>query len=300
MRLPDRLSDLCRVAVKRAQEEASERGADFYDVGHLLMAILMLPESLAFRILAAKGANPAVIRARLEERLPRMPARAGITARISLPASKAINQAVEEAQALGQSIVGTEHMLLAMLAMEDGAAYRVLAESGIDLAATRQWVGEQGEHEMRARREVAPAVGVFQWGCLDFAARSAIQHAISFARSLGGSEFTPLHLVFGCIQALPDYMREALRERGVDLVRREEAVRKRLSALPEPDEGATMPPDAAAKDVLAHALLLAWRRDGNAIGLSDLILALYERGDSAVYTSLQDSGLKAGDLNRLR
>ncbi len=300
MRIPERLSDQAKAALERAREEAGSRGADFYDVGHILLGILASPECLAWRILSAKGANPSRLRARLDQRLDRYPGREGTVARASLPAKQVLSHAEREAEHLGHSVVGTEHILLGLLSMGEGLANVVLAEAGVRAETTRVWVGEIAEHELRVRHELAPAPAVYPWDALDSDAKSAVHHAIRFARSLNLETFTAMHLVFGLVQALPAQVRQAILERGVDIDRSAEAVSRRLDSMPEPGPDQTMAPDRHAREVLSYALFLAWAHDRKHVHLSHLARALNEAGEDSVKTAMLDSGIRPGDLSVLR
>ncbi len=300
MRLPERLSDHAKTTLERAKEEAAVRGADFYDGGHVLLAIASSPGCLAWRILSARGVNPGGLRGRLDERLPRYRGREGTSPRIALPTRQALSLAEQEAERLGHSVIGTEHILLGLLDLREGLAYTVLTEAGILADTTRLWVGEISEHEAKARHEVQPRPGVFPFDVLDAEARAAVLHAIRLARSLGLDVFSAMHLIYGVVQALPAQVRQTLLERGVDVGRAADAVGKRLMALPEPSPDDTMPPDRQAKEVLTHALFLAWLRDRPHVSLARLVRALYERGEDSIRQGLEDWGIRAGDLTSLR
>lgn len=62
--------------------------------------------------------------------------------RLSEPARQAMLQAEEESRRLGHQHLGTEHLLLGILAARDSAAARVLARSSVTLAACREKVAE--------------------------------------------------------------------------------------------------------------------------------------------------------------
>lgn len=57
-------------------------------------------------------------------------------------AQRAIADGAEEARALGHPFLGTEHVLLGLLAQADGTAVRALAALGVTEAAVRERIGE--------------------------------------------------------------------------------------------------------------------------------------------------------------
>jgi len=56
---------------------------------------------------------------------------------------KVLSLATKEAKSLNHTYVGTEHILLGLLAEGDGVAARVLTKSGVELNRTRQEILEE-------------------------------------------------------------------------------------------------------------------------------------------------------------
>ncbi|HEV2058531.1 MAG TPA: Clp protease N-terminal domain-containing protein [Solirubrobacteraceae bacterium] len=59
-----------------------------------------------------------------------------------MPGAAAMPRYIQEAERLGHNGIGCEHLLLGVLADEDGVAAKVLAAHGVELDATRRRVAE--------------------------------------------------------------------------------------------------------------------------------------------------------------
>ena len=122
-----------RAVVVGAQEQAHSAGNDTIGVAHLVLALLADPQGAAARAVAAQGAALDDVRRTATATLP--PAAATVPALVPFDphARAALERALAEAQRLGADAVDAGHVLLGVLAVEDGTG--VLAASGVDPAA---------------------------------------------------------------------------------------------------------------------------------------------------------------------
>jgi ATP-dependent Clp protease ATP-binding subunit ClpB len=128
----NKFTEKSQEAVGRAQNWASRSGHQQVDVEHLLLALVEQEEGLAERILGKLGANPSVLKGRLEEQLRTVPSVEGPGAGqlyVSPRLRKIFDRAVEEASKLKDSYVSVEHLLLA-IAGDDGFSGKLLSDSG--------------------------------------------------------------------------------------------------------------------------------------------------------------------------
>ncbi|HYV59248.1 MAG TPA: Clp protease N-terminal domain-containing protein [Acidimicrobiia bacterium] len=123
-----------RAAVAGAREEALHMGHNYVGTEHLLLGILVDPEALSVKVLDALGVPPDDLRdAVVAASGPRSPdygtaANAPLTPR----ARRVLDLTRGESLRLGHNYVGTEHLLLALVAEEEGIGGRVLRERGVD------------------------------------------------------------------------------------------------------------------------------------------------------------------------
>ncbi|MGC4876499.1 Clp protease N-terminal domain-containing protein [Micromonospora sp. DT43] len=124
-----RFTPRARNVVIASQEEA--RAARNAEIGpeHLVLGLLAEPDGLAAKAMAGRGATAEAVREAVGAVLP--PAVDAVPDLIPYNArgKKALELTFREALRLGHNYVGTEHLLLALLELEDGAG--VLTDLGL-------------------------------------------------------------------------------------------------------------------------------------------------------------------------
>lgn len=130
--MSDRFTENAKKIINVAQQEAKRLGHAYIGSEHILLGILMVEDSLAMRILAKMGADSRRIKSKLGEVLKpgdNMMLLGDIE--FTTKSKKVLEHAFEEAQKMGQSFIGTEHILLGILKEEDGIASKILQSMGI-------------------------------------------------------------------------------------------------------------------------------------------------------------------------
>ncbi|MCU1389399.1 MAG: Clp protease [Ilumatobacteraceae bacterium] len=127
-----------RNVVIASQEEARNAGNAEISTTHLVLGLLHEPQGLALHAMTAQGVSPEALHAAMVALLP--PASTHIPALVPYDAGakKALELTVREALRLGHNYVGTEHILLALLELED--ADGPLTALGLTKAASEQHV----------------------------------------------------------------------------------------------------------------------------------------------------------------
>jgi len=137
-------------------------------------------------------------------------------------AIKAIMLAQEEARRLGQNLVGTEQILLGLIAEGTGVAAKVLTAQGVTL--------------QDARREVEKIIGRssrFVPAEIPFTpkARAVFEQAFEEARQLGHNYIAPEHLLLGLLREGQGVAAKVLESLGVDSAKVRTAVIKALGEV---------------------------------------------------------------------
>jgi ATP-dependent Clp protease ATP-binding subunit ClpA len=133
----ERFTDRARKALTLAQEEAESAGHNYIGTEHLLLGLLRENEGLAHAALNALGVELDSTREAIQAALSTAPK--GVIFQI-VPTSrvkKVIEIAFGEAQRLGDSNVGTQHLLFGLLLEGEGVAARILADMGVTLEKAR-------------------------------------------------------------------------------------------------------------------------------------------------------------------
>jgi Clp amino terminal domain, pathogenicity island component len=123
-----RFTPRARSAVVAAQNAAHEAGNSEITPDHLLLGLLTDSASLASVLLQRQNVDAEAVRAAVT--LPPAAAERPELVPFSGPARKALELTFREALRLGHNYIGTEHLLLALLELEDGAG--PLHRAGVD------------------------------------------------------------------------------------------------------------------------------------------------------------------------
>lgn len=127
----ERFTDLSRHSIVLAQEAARTHKHDFIGTEHLLLGLLGEPRGLAYELLLAKTRSEQTIRAAIDQEMPPAGNKAPRGHIAFRPESKeAIEQARRASADLGHDWVGTEHMLLGLIRVEESPAAQILRNLG--------------------------------------------------------------------------------------------------------------------------------------------------------------------------
>jgi hypothetical protein len=128
----NRFTVRARNVIIAAQNETAAAKNDEIRPEHLALGLLSEPDAIAAKVIVALGVPLETVRRRVTATLP--PAVDQIPALIPFDAQarKALELTFREALRLGHNYIGTEHILLALLELEDGTG--VLTGLGLDKA----------------------------------------------------------------------------------------------------------------------------------------------------------------------
>jgi len=134
---PERLTVKAAEALQQAGALARARGNPVVNDAHLFAALLAQDEGVVRPLLQKAGLNVTQLQAETERELERFPKQSGTAAEptLSREVSRALDRADQEAQALGDAYVSTEHVLLALLEEKGTTARQLLTAAGLDRAA---------------------------------------------------------------------------------------------------------------------------------------------------------------------
>jgi Clp amino terminal domain, pathogenicity island component len=128
--------------VVSAQQEARDASNDEIGLPHLILGLVSEPDGLAAQAIQAQGVMPDTIRRTVAATLP--PAAGEVPALIPFDAQvkKALELTFREALRQDRDYIGTEHILLALLELEDGSG--ILTGLGLDKTATEANIADAG------------------------------------------------------------------------------------------------------------------------------------------------------------
>jgi hypothetical protein len=124
-----RFNDEARAVVVTGQDQAREAGNDVLGVAHLVLGLVSAADSTAARAVSAQGVSLADVQRVALATLPSPAASVPELIPFDAHAQDALQRAFDEAERLGADSIGSEHVLLAVLAVDRGTG--VLASLGV-------------------------------------------------------------------------------------------------------------------------------------------------------------------------
>ncbi len=141
----DSFTDRARTVLAVADQEAGRWNREAIDTEHLLLGLIKKSggesESTAIAILMRLPVDLCRLRQEVEQRMKRGPAEMRLGRLPQTPVAKrVITEAIEEAMSCNHHHLGTEHLLLGLLKVEEGVAWEALTACGLTLEQARQEV----------------------------------------------------------------------------------------------------------------------------------------------------------------
>jgi ATP-dependent Clp protease ATP-binding subunit ClpC len=229
----ERFTDRARRAVVLSQEEARLLDHNYIGTEHLLLGLLREGES------PGDGGQGVAARALASASIELHAARLAVVAQVGrggkgpveghIPftphAKHALELALREALGLGHNYIGTEHMLLGLVAEAEGLGAKVLVELGASLPKIRATVrglaraepgGDDRPPAVEARVPTLP---------LSAELGTAMAEACDTAAASGADEVTLAHLLRAAVDRPDGAAGRMLRDLGVDLDEARERLR---------------------------------------------------------------------------
>src|SRR5881296_1955264 len=148
---PERLTVKAAEALQQASTLARSRGNPVINDAHLFLALLSQDDGIVVPLLQKAGLNVTQLSADTEREIERFPKQSGTTAEptLSREVSRVLDRADEEAKALGDAYVSTEHLLLALVEEKGTTAKQLLSAAGVDRSVLMAALeGVRGTHRV--------------------------------------------------------------------------------------------------------------------------------------------------------
>lgn len=129
----ERFTEKAQLAIYDAQAQVQRRGHPELDAEHILLALLDQEDGLVPQIFSRIGVNPAHIRQHIDVALAERPlVSGGGQIYISSRAQRVLTKAEEVARQFKDDYISTEHLLLGLLDLNDGAVARTFQTFGVE------------------------------------------------------------------------------------------------------------------------------------------------------------------------
>lgn len=157
----ERFTEKATKAIMLAQEEARRLGHDSLGTDNILLGLIAEGTGVAAKVLKVMGVNLKTARIEVKK-ITGQKSGSVIEEFAFTPRSKQVLElSLAEAEQLGHNYIGTEHLLLGLIRVDEGVAATVLQNLGLDLSQVRvQVIGmvDQMVAEVAEEKELEPVV----------------------------------------------------------------------------------------------------------------------------------------------
>ena len=215
-------TDRVRKVLAMAREEAAGLRHEYVGSEHLILAIVRERSGVAATVLRNLGVEGEKLVWRIEETVKR--GAPGSVKGPDLPytsrAKKVLELAMTQARELGTNYVGTEHLLLGLIAEQKGIAAQVLTDAGVTLERARaetMKVLRTEVHDSHDRRESPSTYPTRRPGLaalLPIGASEELKEVMLEAQQAatesGAAQLLPIHLAIALLRRGDGFPNEAL------------------------------------------------------------------------------------------
>jgi len=138
----ERFTDRARRVVVLAQEEARLLAHNYLGTEHILLGLVGEEEGIGAKALRSLDVSRYAVRAQVVEIIGSGDLAPGAQIPFTPRAKKVLELSLRESVVLHHNYIGTEHILLGLIAEGEGVAAQVLANLGVSLDAARARVLE--------------------------------------------------------------------------------------------------------------------------------------------------------------
>jgi len=224
--MQERFSDRARHALGLANREATDLKHNFLAPAHLMLGLIAEGACMATEALRMLDVDLEDVRSDVRKHISDRLAPDDTFGRRShtKEMKDVISLAINEARKYDHRYVGTEHIMLAMLQVQDGIPAKVLKARGVNVDTLREkTVGMLTAQQDEAHDLVHSGHGDFEWVHQQELAKafrsSTFWHtmilAVDSANRLGASEMEPQHLLLALMRDETNGIAKLLGEKGV-------------------------------------------------------------------------------------
>jgi ATP-dependent Clp protease ATP-binding subunit ClpA len=152
-----RFTPRARKALALAEDAARAVPHNYVGTEHLLLGVIDEGTNLALTVLEVLGVEAVDLRAEIVASLGPATGATEERAAFTPLAKSALEATAKEALSLGHNYIGCEHLLLGLIATEDGLASEVLRRMGVERSTTRRTVIATLSGVVQTRYNAAPA-----------------------------------------------------------------------------------------------------------------------------------------------
>lgn len=131
----ERFTDRSRKVLQLANQEAMRFNHEYIGTEHILLGLIKEGSGVAANVLKNLEVDLRKVRLEVEKLVQSGPDIPGDGKLPQTPlAKRVVERSIEAARTLGHNYIGTEHLLLGLLSVEEGVAFQVLTNLGLKTA----------------------------------------------------------------------------------------------------------------------------------------------------------------------
>ncbi|MGE0597932.1 MAG: Clp protease N-terminal domain-containing protein [Dehalococcoidia bacterium] len=151
-------TDAAHAALQMSDQIAIQRETNWVGTEHILLALIEQGADAVKVALSRSGPSPEAVKEAVEAVMnnftpPSGTASAPLGSGLTPRAKKAIELSMKEAEGLGETRVGPEHLLLGMLALNEGIAAELLKSLGVTIEGLRRNVAAVRDEANKAEEK---------------------------------------------------------------------------------------------------------------------------------------------------
>jgi ATP-dependent Clp protease ATP-binding subunit ClpC len=225
--MQERFSDRARHAIALANLEANKLNHNYLAPEHILLGLIAEGECVATQALRLLDVDLDNVRNAVAQQVAHGQENGFVGRRPQTNETKEVmSLSIAEARRFGHRYVGTEHLMLALLQLQNGLPAKVLREQGVELERLREKVLAMLRSSVDPAHDLAHSRhGDFEWVHQQELAKAfrspTFWHtmilAVDSANRLGAGEIEPHHLLLALLRDESSGVTKLLQEKGVTL-----------------------------------------------------------------------------------
>lgn len=156
----ERYTEKARQVIFFARYEASQFGSPYIESEHMLLGLLCADKTLTNRHLRSHISVESIRKQIENHTMPREKVATSVDLPLSNESRRILAYAAEEAERLGHTHIGTEHLLLRFLKEENCFAAQILQERGLRLADIREQIAQQLHSDVQSNPKHSLGAGL--------------------------------------------------------------------------------------------------------------------------------------------
>jgi ATP-dependent Clp protease ATP-binding subunit ClpC len=138
----ERFTERARRVLVYAQEEVREFNHAFIGTEHILLGLIREGDGVAAKALDELEVTYEAVREKAKELTEHVTDASSVAPPFTPRAKKVVEMSLREAQRLGHTYIGTEHLLLGLARQGEGTAVRILNDLGIEMSQIQTQVAQ--------------------------------------------------------------------------------------------------------------------------------------------------------------